>query len=398
MITSKSKRILMLAAFAMDSHDAELIHFSSISNGLKKLGYDVYVYHISKKDTPAIKSLLCSNIKFYERFVKSKNNYTMFIKGILTFPFFLFFIFKIKPKIIYARLNIVTGIFIIATKLILRKNIKIVTENNGWMKHEIQSSKKSKLLVFIASNLQKWSNVFADGVRVVSEGIKSSLVSINVKKHKIKTIGNGTNIDYFQPQSLPVLYDFGFVGNLAKYQGVEVLIDSFALLLKNHPNTKLAIVGSGQEFINFKTKISTLNISNNVKLMGSIPYTKVSNFINSCNVCIAPKLNFMGSSLKIKDYAACGKAIISSRIPEMEEIEEAGFGILVEPGNVEELKNAMLSLLDNPEQIFKMGRKAREYAERNYSWDIIAQKISDLIIQPLLNDSMLKKSKSSGNL
>jgi glycosyltransferase involved in cell wall biosynthesis len=41
------------------------------------------------------------------------------------------------------------------------------------------------------------------------------------------------------------------------------------------------------------------------------------------------------------------------------------------------------SLLDNSDLITEMRQKARQYAEKNYSWDIIARRISEEILQPL---------------
>jgi glycosyltransferase involved in cell wall biosynthesis len=387
-------KVLMLAAFAMEKHDAELIHFSSISNGLKRLGYDVTIYHLSKMHEPAIKDLLNNDIEFHETFIKAKTNNEMFIKGILAYPLFLISIIRNKPDIIYSRLGIVTGIFIILTKLIYRNRIKTVTEHNGWIGPEAKTSGKPLVLAVIGTKIQKLAANLSDRIRVVSKGVGDYLISMSINNEKIFTIGNGTDITSFRVLDSAVIYDFGFIGNLAKWQGTDILIDSFTLLVKKYPYASLAIAGSGPDQQSLIKKINDLQLSSNVFMVGSIHYNKVNAFINSCRICVAPKLNFVlaetsnvtfsYSPLKIRDYAACGKPIISSRIAGLEEIEEAGFGILVEPGNVEELKDAMISLLDNPDRIKEMGQKARQYAEKNYSWDIIARKISEEILQPLV--------------
>jgi len=388
--------ILMLAAFAMDKHDAELIHFSSITNGLKKLGYEVSVYHLSKTDEPAIRDILQDDIPFTESFINATSNNEMFIKGVLAFPSFLKFLFKNKPDIIYSRLGIVTGIYIISAKLLFRKKIITITEHNGWIGPEAKATGKSAILVCIGEMIQKWGARFSDSIRAVSQGIKDYLVSMNINCRKIYIIGNGTDINNFYPSNSKITYDFGFIGNLAKWQGVDVLIDSFSLLHKKFPAQKIAIAGSGPLLNYFSDKILALGIQKNVNLVGSIPYNRANSFINSCRICVSPKLNFIHPSknnvsfsyspLKIRDYAACGKPIISSRIPGLEEIEDAGFGILVEPGNVEALKEAMLSLLKDPQKVTRMSVKAREYAERNYSWEIIAKRISGEIILPLIKE------------
>jgi glycosyltransferase involved in cell wall biosynthesis len=387
----------MLAAFAMESYDAELIHFSSIINGLNKLGYNISVYHLSKKSNPAIRTLLLNEIQFHECFIKARSNNVMFIKGLLSFPLFLIFILRNKPDGIYTRLGIVTGVFIILIKLMFGNKIQVISEHNGWIGPEAKTSGKPMVMAFIGKIIQKWAAEFSDRIRAVSKGVSDYLLSMDISNEKILTIGNGTDINTFRVFDSAVIYDFGFIGNLAKWQGLDILIDSFSLLVRDYPDASLAIAGSGPEQSALIEKINNLRINKNVFLMGSVPYDRVNSFINSCRICVAPKLNFLipeankvsfsYSPLKIRDYAACGKPIISTRIAGLEEIEKEGFGILVEPGNVEELKNAMITLLDNPAIVIEMGRKARSYAEINYSWDIIAKRISDEIIQPLIKDS-----------
>ncbi len=385
-------KILTLAAFAMDRYDAELIHFSSITNGLKKLGHSVSVFHVSKRGEPAVRNILLEDIPFSERFVTAVGNNEMFIKGIVALPSFIRFVIKNKPDIIYTRLGIVTGIYVIFLKLIFGKKIKIITEHNGWIGPEAKNSGKPWILYTIGKLIQKWVSKFSDGIRAVSSGIKEYLVSFNINENKITVIGNGTDISHFKPLQIEPSFDFGFIGNIAKWQGIEWLIKSFALTLKEKPGISLVIGGSGPQKANCVKLAHDYGIVSNVIFAGQIPYSETNNFINNIKVCMAPFLprgssndNKSLSPLKIRDYAACGKPIISSRIPGLEEIEEAGFGILVEPGNVEGLKNAMQYLLENPDLVSEMGHKARAYAEKYYSWDIISKQISDEIIEPLLN-------------
>jgi glycosyltransferase involved in cell wall biosynthesis len=387
-------KVLMLAAFAMEKHDAELIHFSSISNGLKRLGYDVTIYHLSEMHESAIKDLLHNDIEFHETFIKAKTNNEMFIKGILAYPLFLISIVRNKPDVIYARLGIVTGIYIILTKLLFRNRIKTITEQNGWIGPEAKDSGKPKLLYKIGELIQKWASKSSDSIRAVSEGIREYLISMNICRGIITVIGNGTSINHFKPVANSNCFDFGFIGNIARWQGVEWLIKSFALALKEKPGLSLVIGGSGPHKADCVKLAHDYGIVRNVIFAEQIPYSEANNFINNIHICMAPFLprgssndNKALSPLKIRDYAACGKPIISSKIPGLEEIEKEGFGILVEPGNIDELKNAMIYLLDNPDQIAEMGRKARFYAEKNYSWDIIVKCISEEIIQPLIKYS-----------
>jgi glycosyltransferase involved in cell wall biosynthesis len=376
-------KILMVACFAMEKPDAELIHFSEVANSLFRIGYHVTIYHLSLNGSPAIRSLLSPDIGFFETFVNAQTTYTMFIKGGLAIPYFLYHLKEMNPDIIYSRLGIVSGLYVIASRALMGRHIKIITEHNGWIGPEAISSGKPKLIAFIGKELQRWSAHASDLVRTVSQGIKSYLISLGVKEEKIAVIGNGTNIRHFYPLDILPCYDVGFIGNFAQWQGLEWLIEAFAKVLSVKPEAKLAIAGSGPEESALRGQINTLGIEKQVEMVGSLPYQDAPLFINQCRVCTAPfrprgswSDDKSLSPLKIRDYAACGKPIVASGVPGLEEIEDAGFGILVPPGDISGLSKAILRILDDQTLCTEMGKKAREYAETHYSWDLITEQIS----------------------
>jgi glycosyltransferase involved in cell wall biosynthesis len=69
--------------------------------------------------------------------------------------------------------------------------------------------------------------------------------------------------------------------------------------------------------------------------------------------------------------------VIASRVGGMiQVVGDSESGILFESGNVEELAQAITTLLKNKELNIEMGLKGRKRAEEVFSWDIIA---SDLL-------------------
>jgi len=381
----------MLGAFAMDTFDAELIHFSSIASGLAKLGYNASVYHLSPQDKPAITSLLSPEINFHEQFVPGRSNNTLFIKGIISTPRFLFYLIKNKPHVLYARIGIVSGVYIIATRIIFRNKVKIITEHNGWIGPEAITSGKLSILAWIGKLIQKFSARCSDCVRAVSDGVKDYLISLGTRAERIAVIGNGTDTKHFKPLDIKPAYDIGFVGNLAKWQGVDSIILAVDKVIRLKPEIRFAIGGSGPEEQTIKKMVQQYNLGDQVSFVGSIPYKNVPQFINNCKICLAP-FKPRGSSidnnslspLKIRDYAACGKPIISSKIPGLEEIDEAGFGILISPGDINTLTSSIIKLLDDSSLADSMGNTARKYAEKHYSWFQVSQKIA-IEIEKLLD-------------
>jgi len=89
------------------------------------------------------------------------------------------------------------------------------------------------------------------------------------------------------------------------------------------------------------------------------------------------------SPLKIYEYAACGKPVISSKIKDLDFISREGMGLLVEPENLEALGDALISVLGDPDLAASMGNKGREVVKEKYGWDKAADKVADLCARML---------------
>jgi glycosyltransferase involved in cell wall biosynthesis len=96
------------------------------------------------------------------------------------------------------------------------------------------------------------------------------------------------------------------------------------------------------------------------------------------HVPLADGSEFFGSPTKIFEYMAMGKAIVASRLGQIGEVlADQETALLVEPGNVGELTAAIVKLVDSNDLREKLGTKAREVAEREYTWKHNAQRVLD---------------------
>jgi glycosyltransferase involved in cell wall biosynthesis len=76
---------------------------------------------------------------------------------------------------------------------------------------------------------------------------------------------------------------------------------------------------------------------------------------------------------------ACGLPVIATKVGgiPMQVIDNVT-GILIELNNIEQLKNAILLLVNNKELREKMGKAARERVEKEFSWDKSAEQLENL--------------------
>jgi len=130
-----------------------------------------------------------------------------------------------------------------------------------------------------------------------------------------------------------------------------------------------------------KKLITKENLKDFIILKENIPYKEVNLWMNIIDIAFAPKikeLDGITSPLKLRDYAASGNAVISTRIRGIKEFEQFGWLETFDPEVDGELEQKIDFLVSNPEKIVKMTKMSRDYAENNFSWNRVAKKIVEI--------------------
>jgi len=155
-----------------------------------------------------------------------------------------------------------------------------------------------------------------------------------------------------------------FSGRLAAEKGVETLVRAMAKL----PEIPLKIVGTGMLDANIRQLVRELN-ADNIEFTGFKSGQVVRRLIQGARFMCAPSQWYENAPMTILEAFACGKPVVATRIggiPEM--VREGETGLLVEPGDVEGLRDA-ISLLwnDTDALVRKMGANARQLTETEYT-------------------------------
>jgi glycosyltransferase involved in cell wall biosynthesis len=266
-------------------------------------------------------------------------------------------------------------------------NIKYLTEVHGCLREEMVIQNTSLLHYIIVLFSEKICYKLCDRIITVTDQIKNDIVQYYcVNPKKIIVIGNGVNTSLFTPHKIPVdlnitsliskKFIVGFSGSLICWQGVDYLISAMSYVVKEKQNCHLVIVGDGPEKHNLECLTKKLNLTEYVTFIGNVDYNILADYINLFNICICYKIPLKSgySPLKLFEYMACGKPIIASNVAGFEVITEKNIGLLVTPRSEKELAKAILILIQDDLLTQKMGRNAREYAERECSWNIAVQK------------------------
>jgi len=159
--------------------------------------------------------------------------------------------------------------------------------------------------------------------------------------------------------------------------------DLFLSLAKSLPQAQFIWVGGRLEDIEtWKKKAG----SNNVTFTGFIPNSDLPLYQATADILLMPySRSIMGSSgsadsaavaspMKMFEYMAAGRAIVSSDLPVIREVLNEKNVVFCEPDKVGDWRMVIESLLDNETRRGELGRQARRDVE-GYTWIARAQKI-----------------------
>ena len=225
-------------------------------------------------------------------------------------------------------------------------------------------------------------------ITCVSNSIKETLIRHGIK-NRIEVIPNGADIKKFNPNSngkiikekyklkWPTLF---LIGGLGPRHGLENIIEAAKILEKTKPEATFLLIGGIQKYKDFIDQLKK-KAGSNVIFTGKVSDEEITSYFAACDIALAPfeesinpKEPFGFSPIKILEYMASGKPIISSDLPWIRELIEPGLqGLLIDLNKPNELADAILKLANDKILMEKMIINSRRKAEE-LSWENIAKR------------------------
>lgn len=153
-------------------------------------------------------------------------------------------------------------------------------------------------------------------------------------------------------------------GRLIESKRFDLLIDAFAKIAKQVPGYMLMIFGEGEERAKLEEQIKNLDLEKRVVLFGATP--EAVKLINHASVFVLSS-DYEGMPNALLEALAMGVPCISTdcETGPAELIENGVNGILTEPGNCDELAEAMLKVIQNPELAKQFSENGRKLLQTN---------------------------------
>jgi glycosyltransferase involved in cell wall biosynthesis len=174
-----------------------------------------------------------------------------------------------------------------------------------------------------------------------------------------------------------------YVGTMSRFRQLDFLLKAFKLVLGQHPDTQLLMVGDGrtsEDLEWLKREAERLALKKNVTMTGWVPKTKVPAYIRISHLGVSPipinQVYVNSSPIKLLEYLALGIPAVASDIPEQRKVlEESGGGKCV-PWNVAEFASAISSILNLTEsERCAIGQHGRAWVQKNRDFCVLAEKV-----------------------
>lgn len=312
---------------------------------------------------------------------------------------------RINHDFIYHRYS---GESFCAAYLAKRNKTPLILEFNSFETWKIKNWKekgssikmliKKRLKLFFVSRIESYNLRFASLIVVVSDVLKDDLMKLGIPENKILVNPNGVNIERFdivkedciiqlkKELELENKFVFGFIGTFGHWHGSVELAKAIEHFYFHHPehqtNVSFLLIGDGHFMPEVHEIVSKQPWSDNVLLTGLIPQKDAPKYLKLTDCLISPHVGnpdgtkFFGSPTKLFEYMACNRPIIASNLDQIGIIlEHEKTAILVEPGNIIELSNAMNELYRSKALAKSIALQAYQLVKSKYTWDKHVQKI-----------------------
>ena len=227
----------------------------------------------------------------------------------------------------------------------------------------------------------------ATAVTAVSEPVARWARAAGACPDAVHVLPNGVDTDRIRPAARQLQpqrpFTIGFVGTLKPWHGTSVLVEAFAGLAASDPTARLRVVGHGPQGDALARQAREFGIAGRVELVGSLPPERVPEALQGFDVAVAPyddpEQDYF-SPLKVFEYLAAGLPVVASDVGQIRDLLDADgepAGLLVPPGDVAALRDALCALAQDTARRHRLGNRARLLAVARHRWDCVVDRALD---------------------
>jgi glycosyltransferase involved in cell wall biosynthesis len=166
-----------------------------------------------------------------------------------------------------------------------------------------------------------------------------------------------------------------YVGNLERYQGIDLLLEGFQHTLRVVPRANLVIVGGREDdIVHYRHVADGLGILPRVHFLGPRPVSLLHELLRQADVLVSPRLKGLNTPMKIYSYLDSGTAVLATRLRTHTQVLDDRTAYMVEP-SPEPLGLGLATLLGDEGLRRRLAMHAKEYVQEEFTPEAARRKL-----------------------
>lgn len=285
----------------------------------------------------------------------------------------------------------------------IASSAKIVVTCHGLDWQRNKWGKKSSDLIQLG---ERAAVHFADEIIVVSKELQSYFMrtygreTVYIPNAPATYANSDPDFNYVKALGLSPQKYILFLGRLVPEKCPDLLVHAFQSL--QHQGWKLVLVGGDSDAVPFASDLREQTASNlNILFTGELSGARLAEVVRGAGLFVLPS-NLEGMPLALLEAMQEGIPAVVSDIPPHRELLGSERGILFKVGSAEDLSDRLAWVINHPEEMAIMAKKAKNYLEANHRWEQLSQKMLHVFErlstqQPVfVHNKINKKSYTAG--
>ena len=170
-----------------------------------------------------------------------------------------------------------------------------------------------------------------------------------------------------------------YAGTLEHYQGIDIMLEGFALAHKTSPDLRMIIAGGSVEQVeHYRQQVKSLGIEKVCVLTGRVPHETAKKLMALAAVLASPRTEGDNTPLKVYELLASGKPFFATNIYSHTQVLTEQVAFLVDP-TAEGIAGGIVDAISGNKTVMEKIEKARELYNTKYSRKAYDEKIRKLL-------------------
>lgn len=227
-------------------------------------------------------------------------------------------------------------------------------------------------------------------IQTVSSNLKRRIVAAGVPESRVQVSPNAFDAARVQGRTrsaelaarlgLQGRRTIGFAGWFSGWDRLDLLVEVFAQIHRDHPQACLLLIGDGAVAPELKQQVRSLGLEEHVVFTGAVPRAQVYDYIAQLDIAVLPHSNDFGSPVVMFEFMGLKIPVVAPRLDPVLDVQRDGeTALLFDPLDTGQCRLAIDRLLRSESLREQLAERAHAMLVREFTWRRNAQRILDSV-------------------